>query len=197
MNSTLFFETYRMELSDSSASSTESEDEFEITIPRSGMDEKEILIENISKRKSDIRGCSIRIRRFKIQRDSFITMVTEEEKSLQTLITDTTKLEEELSTMIENEKSKDAKKELEQTDAWKLVDNCICGERLLHGVGEQGYGVVSFSCNCTCNRMMHFKCVLSVRGSICPWCRSCMLFGDSKKRMNNSEDNSFFDLVDR
>ena len=195
MNSTLFFETYRMELSDSSASSTESEDEFEITIPRSGMDEKEILIENISKRKSDIRGCSIRIRRFKIQRDSFITMVTEEEKSLQTLITDTTKLEEELSTMIENEKSKDAKKELEQTDAWKLVDNCICGERLLHGVGEECSGVVSFKCNCTCNRIMHFNCVLSIRGPKCPWCRSDMLFGSSKKVLNNPPDSSSFDLI--
>ena len=187
----------RMVIHSSSDSSTDSDD-FDICGPlirNEPPSEKEIMIEKISKRKRDIRGSDIRIRRFKVQRDSFTTMVREEERIRSKLITDTEKLERGLLAFIETEKSDDAKKELEKTDAWKLVDNCICGERLLHGIGEEGYGVVSFSCNCTCSRIMHFKCVLSVRGSKCPWCRSSMLFGSSKKTMNNNQDSSSFDLL--
>jgi len=186
---------------ESSVSSTDSESDFDFDIrgPAIGRDppnQKEVLIEKISKRKRDIRGATVRIRRFKTQRDSFHTMMHDEEVSKNRLIQDANKLEKDLVVLTENEKSKSAREELEKTDAWKLVDNCICGDRLLHGVGEEGYGVVSFSCNCTCNRVMHFKCVLSVRESKCPWCRSSMLFGDAKKKMNNNpDDSSYFDLV--
>lgn len=146
------------------------------------------LIENISKNQREIRATSIKMRQYKSQRDAFHNMVVGENSLRVQMLEYNTKLENELQQIRENKRSEAARTELEGTDAWKLVDNCICGERLLYGVGGDDYGIVGYKCDCTCNRMLHFKCILSIQESKCPWCRSPMLFGGplgSRKRMHN------------
>lgn len=151
----------------------------------------------ITKRKRDIRGLEIRLQRFRTQRDALTSMITTEERTRETL-KKSMKTQEDKLKEIQDQKSRDvAKEELGKGDAWRLVGDCVCNERLLSGAGEEDYGVVSYSCSCTRRRMMHFKCILSVSGSRCPWCREPMMFGSSngKKRMMNSRDGGYFNLT--
>lgn len=151
----------------------------------------------ISRRKRGIRGADTRLRRFKSQRDSLTSMITTEERTREELRKNLEKQQDKLREMQDYKSREVAKEELGKGDAWRLVGDCVCNERLLSGAGEDGYGVVSYSCSCTVHRMMHFKCVLSVSGSRCPWCREPMMFGSSsgKKRMRNSESGGYFNLT--
>lgn len=175
-------------------SDTDSDNDFVIqrTVPT-----EESLKLSISKRKRDIRDSESRLRRFRTQRDALTSMISTEERTKEELKKTLEQQEGRLGRLQDEKSRETAKEELVKGDAWRLVGDCVCEEKLLSGAGSEDFGVVSYSCSCTRRRMMHFKCVLSVSGSRCPWCREPMMFGSSngKKRMRNSENGGYFNLT--
>ncbi len=178
-------------------SDSDTDSEFSMrTVPVTEVTE-ESLKSCISKSKRDIRGTELRIRRFRVRRDALTAMISKDERTQEDLKKRLEEQENRLTSLQDDKSREIAKEELVKGDAWRLVGDCVCNERLLSGVGDEDYGVVSYSCSCTTRRVMHFKCVLSVSGSRCPWCREPMMFGSSrgKKRMRNSENGGYFNLT--
>jgi len=184
----LAMESIENELDISIASDSDQDDLETLSCPNEEPTREDDIIHDIEKNKRDIRAASIKMRQYKMQREAFHEMVIGEDNLRKQILEYNVKLEDELKQIRDIRMSRAAKQELTGTDAWKLVDNCICGERLLDGIGDEDYGIVGYKCECTCKRILHFKCILSIQESKCPWCRSSMLFGGplgSRKRMHN------------